>query len=133
MFKIFTDRQIKTCQSLVPFSEEPMLFLFSWKRNLYEKAFPLLRQKLTQILLQDLLKGATIHFYCLFDFYIFQTSVLIMEWIELNWACKHMKKIRSSQPAIPVPNRVKHQFSSVSIVNQECLHTDDVIKRCSAK
>ena len=32
--------------------------------------------------------------------YIFQTSVLIMKCIELTWLCKHIKKIRSSQPAI---------------------------------
>ena len=34
--------------------------------------------------------------------HIFQTSVLIMECIELNWLRKYIKKIRSSQPAIPV-------------------------------
>ena len=51
--------------------------------------------------------------------HIFQTSVLMMECIELNWLCKHMKKIRSSQPAIPVLNGVKHQFFPGSIVNNQ--------------
>ena len=66
-----------------------------------------------------MLKGATIQFYCLFDNYIFQTSVLIMECIELNWLCKEIKKIRSSQPAIPVPNWVKHQSFPVNIVKSQ--------------
>ena len=30
--------------------------------------------------------------------------------IELNWLCKHMKKVRSSLTAILVLNRVKHSF-----------------------
>ena len=49
--------------------------------------------------------------------HIFQTTVLIMECIELNWLCKHIEKIRSSQPAIAVLNWVKHQSFPVSIVN----------------
>ena len=50
--------------------------------------------------------------------YIFQTSVLIMECIELNWLCKHIKKIRSCQPAIPVLRWVKHQSFPVSLKYQ---------------
>ena len=50
--------------------------------------------------------------------HIFQTSVLIMKRVELNWLCKHIKKIRSSQPAIPVLNWVKHQSFLVSIVKR---------------
>ena len=61
-----------------------------------------------------MLKGATIYLMN----HIFQTSVLIMECIERNWLCKHIKKIRSSQPAIPVLNWVKHQSFPVSIVKQ---------------
>ena len=48
--------------------------------------------------------------------HIFKTSVLIMECVELNWLSKHVKKIRSSQPDIPVLNWVKHQSFPVSIV-----------------
>ena len=40
-----------------------------------------------------------------------------MECIELNWLYKHMEKIISSQPAIPVLNWVKHQSFLVSIAN----------------
>ena len=40
---------------------------------------------------------------------------MIIEYIELNWLCKYIKKIRSSQAAILVLNWVK-QFFSVSIV-----------------
>ena len=52
---------MKTCQSLnfglfqkllVPFLEEPMLFLLA----------PMLREKLTQISLENLLKEAIVHF-----------------------------------------------------------------------
>ena len=32
--------------------------------------------------------------------------------------CKHIKKIRSSQPAIPVPNWVKHQSFPVRVVKE---------------
>ena len=65
-----------------------------------------------------MLKGATIHFYCLFDESHF-SNILIMECIKLYWLCKHIKKIRSSQPAIPVPNWVKHQSFPVNIVKSQ--------------
>ena len=46
---------------------------------------------------------------CLMN-HIFQTFILlkyvIMKFIELNWLCKHMKKVRSSQAAIFVLNWV---------------------------
>ena len=50
--------------------------------------------------------------------HIFQASVLILKCIELNWLCKQIKKIRSSQPAILVLNWVKHHSFHVSIVNE---------------
>ena len=43
---------------------------------------------------------------------------MIIECIELNCLCKHMKKVRSSQAAILVMNWVK-QFFPVSIVNKK--------------
>ena len=46
-----------------------------------------------------------------------------MECIELNWLCKHIKKIWSSQPAIPVLNWVKHQSFPESIVKNVNPHT----------
>ena len=39
-----------------------------------------------------------------------------MEYIELNWLRKHMKQIRSSQPAIHVLNWMEHQSFPVGIV-----------------
>ena len=51
---------------------------------------------------------------CLMN-HIFQTSVLLIRVaeciIELNWLCKHIKKVRSCQPAIFVLNWIKHSFS----------------------
>ena len=70
------------------------------------------------------MKGATIHFYCLFDESLFQTSVplnVIIECIKLNWLCKHTKKIRSSQPVNPCTVLSKFlvkQFFPVSIVKR---------------
>ena len=80
----------------------------------------MLRQKLTQILPQTWWKEQPSIFTVYLMKHIFQTSVLIMECIELNCLCKHMKKIRSSQPAIPVLKWLKHEpFPVVSIVNFE--------------
>ena len=93
-----------------------MLFLLAWKWNLWEKAFSSVKTKTNPNFAVNLLKWTTIHFYCLFENHIFQTSVVIIECKELNWLCKHMKKIRISQPAIPVLNWVKHKSFPVSIV-----------------
>ena len=66
--------------------------------------------------------------------HIFQTSVLIMECIELNWLCKHIKKIRSSQPAIPVLNWVKHHsFLPVSILKEFLMFQERIWKAWSTK
>ena len=46
------------------------------------------------------LKEATIYFYCLLDESLFSDICTIMELKELNWLCKHMKNVRSSQPFI---------------------------------
>ena len=40
----------------------------------------------------------SIHFYCLFDESRFSDICTIMELKELNWLCKHMKNVKSSQP-----------------------------------
>ena len=57
----------------------------------------------------------TIYFHCLFDESHFQTSVLSIRdnecIMELNWLWKHIKKVRSSQPAIIVLNWIKYRFS----------------------
>ena len=52
--------------------------------------------------------------------HIFQTSVLLIRCngcIELNWLCKHTKKIRTSQTDIPCTELSKTQLFPVSIVN----------------
>ena len=103
------------------FLEEPMLFLLALNDTSKKKFFPVLRQKPTKILLWTLLKGATIHIYCLFDGSHFSNICTIwyvmMECIELSWLRKHIKKVRSSQAAIPVPNWVKQNLSlSVSLM-----------------
>ena len=60
--------------------------------------------------------------------HIFQTSVLIMECIELNWLCKYIKKIRSSQPAIPILNWVKHQSFPASIVKDSVTNSAKIVE-----
>ena len=71
-------------------------------------------QKPNQILLYNLLKGATVHFYCLFDEWSF------MEGIELKidcvniWKCSETAKLLLQ--IILVLNWIK-QFSPVSIVS----------------
>ena len=49
------------------FLEEPILFLTFKNETSKKKRFLVLKQKPTQILPKNLLKGATINFYCLFD------------------------------------------------------------------
>ena len=65
-----------------------------------------------------MLKGATIYFYCLFDESHFSNICTDNGIYRTYWLCKHMKKIRSSQPDIPVLNWVKHQSFPVGIVNR---------------
>ena len=62
--------------------------------------------------------------------HIFQTCVLLIRVIkciiELNWLCKHIKKVGSSQPAIFVLNWIKHNFSlwvslaDFNMINYNC-------------
>ena len=49
------------------FLEQSMLFLLPLNETSKKECFPLLKQKPTKILLQNLLKEVIIHFYCLFD------------------------------------------------------------------
>ena len=66
-----------------------------------------------------MLKRATIHFECLFD--ESQLSNICTDngicIIELNWFCKHVKRVRSSQQAIPVLNWVKHGQPAILVLN----------------
>ena len=59
----------------------------------------MLKQKTNHILPQNLLKGATIHYYGLFDESHFQTSLLlkymIIARIEFNYLCKYMRRLEA--------------------------------------
>ena len=77
--------------------------------------FSNIRQKPTQILPWKLLKEATIHFYCLFDKSRFSDICTIMELKQLNWFCKHMKNVRSSQPFISMNIFSKAPISSMRV------------------
>ena len=49
---------------------------------------------------------------------------VIMECIELNWLCKHMKKVRCNQADILAQNWIKHNFSLwVSLIEAARLFT----------
>ena len=53
-----------------------------------------------------------------------------MECIELNWLCKHRKKIRSRQPAIPYTELSKTQlFPGVSLIliGEETMQCQSII------
>ena len=57
-------------------------------------------------------------FCCLLMNQIFQSSVPLYVCIELNWLCKHLENIRSSQPAIPFTELSETQLCPVSIVRK---------------
>ena len=118
MSTIFTDRHIKTCQ----FSNLRLFWksLLPFFRRTYALSVGLEIKTLRKSVFQCL------DFYCPFLLSIwyeshFSNTVLIMECIELNWLCEHIKKIRSSKPAIPVLNWVKQQSLLVSIVKMHWL------------
>ena len=76
----------------------------------------MLRQKPNQDSPQKLLKEATIHFYYILDEARFSDICTIMGLKELDWLCKHMKNVRSSQSGISMNFFAKHKFFHVSIV-----------------
>ena len=113
MSTIFTDRHIKTCQ----FSNLRLFWksLLPFFRRTYALSVGLEIKTLRKSVFQCL------DFYCPFLLSIwyeshFSNTVLIMECIELNWLCEHIKKIRSSQPTFLVLNWLNHQSFPVSIV-----------------
>ena len=102
MFEIFTDLHIKTCRSLkrrailknpkYSFLEEPMFFLLTSKWNLQEKTFFSVKTKINPNFAVNLL--VTVYLMN----HIFQTSVLIMECIELNCVNIWKRSEAASQP-----------------------------------
>ena len=65
-----------------------------------------------------MLKGAIIHFHCLFDKSHFSNMCTDNRMCRNYWLSKYMKKVRSSQPAISVLNWVKYRFSRLLIKRQ---------------
>ena len=92
------------------FLEESMLFLLAWKWNLQEKASSSVKSKANSNFAIKLAERSN-HSFLLSVWSITFFKHLIMECIELNWLCKHTKKVRSSQPPFPVLNWVKHSLS----------------------
>ena len=92
-----------------------MLFLLALKWNLKEKAFSSVKAKTNSNFVVKLAKRSNhsfllpIKWIAFFKHLYFQ--YVIMEWLELNCLCKHMKKVRSDQTAILVLNWVKYSFS----------------------
>ena len=114
-FKISNDCHIKTCWSLkrrailkIPraiFLEEPIGYV-GFKMKPLRKSFfqcgdknqPKFCRKTSVYLMSHVSNICTLWY-------------VIMEFEELNWICKHMKKVRSSQAAILLLNWVKTHLS----------------------
>ena len=114
-FKISNDCHIKTCWSLkrrailkIPgaiFLEEPIGYV-GFKMKPLRKSFfqcgdknqPKFYRKTSVYLMSHVSNICTLWY-------------VIMEFEELNWICKHMKKVRSSQAAILLLNWVKTHLS----------------------
>ena len=96
IFKVSTDCHIKTCQSLkrsAILKISTIIFRRTYALSVHFKIIPLkkaissVKTKPTKIFPQDLLKGATTHFYCLFDEPSFSSMYfwyVVMECIELK-------------------------------------------------
>ena len=80
-----------------------------------------------------LLKEATIYFYCLFDESRFSDICTIIELNELNWLCKHIKNVRSTNLVFQWIFSVKHKFFHVSIVKKNILEKFHLFKRKNIK
>ena len=94
------------------FLEEPKFFLLAWKWNLEQKAFFSVKTK-TNPNFAVKLAGSSNHSFLLSIWWRHFSNICTLntwtKWIiELNWLCKHIKNVRSSQPAIHILNWVKH-------------------------
>ena len=126
MFKIFTDRHIKTSRSLkrrailkIPstvFRRTYALSIGLKMKPLGKSVFQCLEKNQPKFCRKICWKEQPSVFTVYLMNRIFQAFVLIMECIELNWLCEHIKKIRSSQPTFLVLNWLNHQSFPVSIV-----------------
>ena len=86
------------------FLEEAMLFLITLRWNLKKKRFPMLRQKSTQILLKPCcnVERNNLSFLPIWWITFFKSLYSLIDSIEINWLCKHGKKVRISQFSISI-------------------------------
>ena len=88
-----------------------MLFLLALKWNLKEKMFSSVKTKTNPNFYVKLAERSNYSFLLCIWWITFFKHLYLMECIELNWLCKNMKKVRSSQAAIFVLNWIKYSFS----------------------
>ena len=133
-FKIFSDCHIKACRSLkwrailkIPILKEPMLFLLALKWNLYEKAFSCVKTK-TNFCCKPCWNAERSNHSFLSNWWItffkHLYSLIMWQYIEINWLCKYRKKVRSSQACISINSCTelsKTKFSLwVSLSQSKC-------------
>ena len=89
--------------SLVPFFRTYTLSLLALKWNLYEEKFSSVKTKIKPNYAAKLAERSN-HWFLLIIWWstFFKHPYMIMEWIEFNWLCQHMRKVWSSQAAILV-------------------------------
>ena len=124
-FKISTDCRIKPYadlsnrglfwKSLVPFFKKTYTLFVGFKmKPLRKSVFHFKNKSQPNFSCKTCWKEQQFIFTAYLMNHIFQISALlirIIECIELNWLCKHMKKTRTSQAAILVLNWIKYNFS----------------------
>ena len=85
--------------------ENPMLFLLALKWNLYEKAFPCIKTK-TNFCSKPCWNAEISNYLFISNWWItffkHLYSLIMWQYIEINWLCKHRKKIMSSQTSISI-------------------------------
>ena len=87
---------IKTCWSLKGELFWKLPFFRTYAFSAGFKMKPL--RELTQTLLWKLLKEANVHLLCIWRITLFKhLEYVTMEYIELNYLCKYLKNVRSSQ------------------------------------
>ena len=109
-YKISNDCHVKACRSIkwrailkIPNLKEPMLFLLALKWNLYEKAFSCVKTK-TNFCRKPCWNAERSNHSFLSNWWItffkHLYSLIMWQYIEINWLCKYRKKVRSSQACI---------------------------------
>ena len=110
LFKISSESHMKACRSLkwrailkIPILKEPMLFLLALKWNLYEKAFSCVKTKNNFCCKPCWNAERSNHSFLIDESHFWNICTLIMwQYIEINWLCEHRKKVRNSQACISI-------------------------------